>query len=59
MPAERRRFNSTSYFWMFGPHLVGCDDAADLLEVADNGPFPAEDGGGVHEQGVEDAEIAS
>ena len=39
-------------------HLVGGDDAADLLEVDDDGALAAEDGGGVDEERVEEAEVA-
>lgn len=38
--------------------LVGGDDAADPLEVADDGALAAEDGGRVDEERVEEAEVA-
>lgn len=38
---------------------MGGDDGLDVLEVDDDGPLPAEHGGGAGELGVEDAEIAA
>jgi len=38
-------------------HLVGGDDAADLLEVDDDGALAAQDRGRVHEERVEQAEV--
>lgn len=38
--------------------LLGGDDGLDVLEVDDDGALAAEDGGGVGEERVEDAQIA-